>query len=265
MTMGGATRRGALVGMAALLGVARAAHATISPETRVGAALLDAGAGATARPGAVEQLLWETSKRTSIQVRERPAVLPPASPALFEWPLLIWVGVGEVAPLDAAAVAQLGRWIRAGGLLFVDDASPSGGEGFNASVRRELERVLPGRPLRRLTNDHTLFRSFYLLDKAYGRIERAPALEGIDHGERTAVVYSRNDLLGAFGRDPGGGWRLPVEPGGDRQRELALRMGVNLVMYATCLDYKRDQVHITEILRRRRWTVEPIDPNDDKR
>ncbi len=253
------------MGMAALLGAVRPAHATISPETRVGAALLDIGGGATARPSAVEQLLWETSKRTSIQVRERPAVLSPASPGLFEWPLLVWIGVGEVPPLEPAAVTLLGRWVRAGGLLFIDDASPAGGEGFDASVRRELARALPGRPLKRLSGDHTLFRSFYLLEKAYGRIERAPALEGIDHGERTAVVYSRNDLLGAFGRDPGGGWRLPVESGGDRQREMALRMGINLVMYATCLDYKRDQVHVTEILRRRRWTVEPIDPNDDER
>jgi hypothetical protein len=55
-----------------------------------------------------------------------------------------------------------------------------------------------------------------------------------------------------------------MEPGGDRQREMALRMGINLVMYATCLDYKRDQVHVTEILRRRRWTVEPIDPNIER-
>jgi hypothetical protein len=252
----GPTRRDTLVSLAALACVARPARATLSPETRVGAALLDVGASATARPGAVEQLLWETSKRTSILVRERPAVLAPTSPSLFDWPLLVWIGVGEVPPLDAASVTQLGRWIRAGGLLFVDDASPLGGEAFDASVRRELARALPGRPLKPLSGEHTLFRSFYLLDRAYGRVARAPAIEGIDHGDRTAVVYSRNDLLGAFGRDPGGGWRLPVEPGGDAQREMALRLGINLTMYATCLDYKRDQVHVTEILRRRRWSVD---------
>ena len=43
------------------------------------------------------------------------------------------------------------------------------------------------------------------------------------------------------------------EPGGERQRELAFRMGVNLVMYSLCLDYKTDQVHVPFIMRRRRW------------
>jgi hypothetical protein len=33
-------------------------------------------------------------------------------------------------------------------------------------------------------------------------------------------------------------------------------MGINLLMYATCLSYKRDQVHVTEILRRRKWRVD---------
>jgi hypothetical protein len=30
-------------------------------------------------------------------------------------------------------------------------------------------------------------------------------------------------------------------------------MGVNLVMYALCLDYKADQVHVPFIMKRRRW------------
>ena len=41
-------------------------------------------------------------------------------------------------------------------------------------------------------------------------------------------------------------------PGGDEQREEAFRFGVNLVMYALCLDYKTEQAHIDYILRTRR-------------
>ena len=48
-------------------------------------------------------------------------------------------------------------------------------------------------------------------------------------------------------------WEHEVLPGGDEQREKAFRLGVNLAMYATCLDYKTDQVHVPFILRRRQW------------
>ena len=45
-------------------------------------------------------------------------------------------------------------------------------------------------------------------------------------------------------------------PGGSPQRELSFRMGINLVMYALCVNYKADQVHIPFILKRRKWRVQ---------
>ena len=43
---------------------------------------------------------------------------------------------------------------------------------------------------------------------------------------------------------------------GNQGRESAFRFGVNLLMYATCLNYKRDQVHVPALLKRRKWRVE---------
>jgi len=40
--------------------------------------------------------------------------------------------------------------------------------------------------------------------------------------------------------------------GGNRQRKLSLRLGVNIVMYALTLDYKKDMVHLPIILERLR-------------
>jgi len=70
---------------------------------------------------------------------------------------------------------------------------------------------------------------------------------------RLAVVYTQNDLGGAWARDGFGRWEHEVVPGGDDQREEAFRLGVNLVMYALCLDYKTEQAHIDYILRTRRF------------
>ncbi len=124
------------------------------------------------------------------------------------------------------------------------------------SVLTVLKAIWPDRPLARLSNDHTLYRSFFLLERPFGRIDREPHLWGMDFDDRSPVVYGRNDLFGAFGRDSLGNWLLPVYPGGAAQREMAFRLGINVLMYATCLNYKRDQVHTTAILRRRRWKVD---------
>ena len=43
---------------------------------------------------------------------------------------------------------------------------------------------------------------------------------------------------------------LPLTPGDPRQREMALRAGVNLVMYALTGNYKADQVHAPALIER---------------
>ena len=43
---------------------------------------------------------------------------------------------------------------------------------------------------------------------------------------------------------------FPVVPGGERQREQAFRVGVNVVMYALTGNYKADQVHVPALLER---------------
>ncbi len=243
---------------AAGLGLLSARRAfAIGADAEVGIGLLQHGVGHDQRPGAVEQLMWEVSKRTSIDVREAPATVSPLDDDLFRHPLLVWIGTGPCEPLSDEAVARLGRFLRAGGSLFIDDATPPGDDRFDACARRAVARLFPDRPLAEVGNDHTVYRTFFLLQRPFGRVQRADHLEGVEFDDRSPILYGRNDLFGAFGRDSLGNWRMPVVPGGAGQREMAFRVGINLLMYATCLNYKRDQVHTTAILRRRRWRVEP--------
>ena len=96
-----------------------------------------------------------------------------------------------------------------------------------------------------------LYKSFYLLDHQGGRVLTQPWLEGQVVNGRLAVVYSQNDLGGAWARGSLGEWEYECAPGGEAQRETAFRLGVNLAMYALCTDYKDDAVHLPFILRRR--------------
>ncbi len=69
-----------------------------------------------------------------------------------------------------------------------------------------------------------VFKTFFLLDAAPGRLLNKPSLEACLLGKRAAVMYSQNDVLGALARDEGGDYEFEVTPGGERQRELAIRL-----------------------------------------
>jgi hypothetical protein len=98
-----------------------------------------------------------------------------------------------------------------------------------------------------------VFRSFYRIERPVGRLAISPVMEAVMRDGRLVVAYVQNDLGGAWARDDFGNYELSCEPGGERQREMSFRLGINLVMYALCLDYKSDQVHVEYLMRKRRW------------
>jgi len=224
----------------------------LGPASRFRMTRLAVAGLAPARPGAERRLVWELLKRTSVAGDLNSYEISPQSPELFAHPVLLLAGEQGFAPFSAPAVEQLGRYLRFGGFLLADGGSADP-TGFDASLRTAMAQLFPRQSLRPLGADHTIYRSFYLLDRPYGRVLNRSYLEGIEENGRTMVVYSQNDLLGAWARDALGSWELTVTPGGEHQREMAIRMGVNIAMYALCLDYKRDQVHVETLLRRRRW------------
>ena len=99
-------------------------------------------------------------------------------------------------------------------------------------------------------NDHVLTRSFYLLSGLPGRFRGGRVWVGADREMVSPVVVGRHDWAAAWARDAAGRPLFAVEPGGDLQREMAFRFGVNLVMYALTGNYKADQVHVPAILER---------------
>ena len=64
------------------------------------------------------------------------------------------------------------------------------------------------------------------------------------------VIIGGHDWAAAWAVDDAGRNPYAAVPGGARQRLLAYRFGVNLVMYALTGNYKGDQVHVPIILER---------------
>ncbi len=211
---------------------------------------LDVGRGESQARTVAERLAWEVRKRSSVEPILEPGRARLEKAALFRSPFAYWRGGEEFPPLSEAAIEGLRKYVHRGGFVLIDDAT-AGGDGFDRAVRRTLLRAFPARPLEAIPKNHTIYRSFYLLQRPVGRVRGPDVLEGITYGDRIAIVYSRHDLGGALERDKLGAWSQAVVPGGEIQRERAIRLGVNLVLYALCTDYKDDQVHAPFIMRRR--------------
>jgi hypothetical protein len=193
---------------------------------------------------------WELIRRTSAPARLTVGSVAADSTELLAEPFTVWLGSDAVAPLSEPEIRGLRTYLNLGGVLFVDDSNPELGA-FGRSVRQELQRILPESPIVQLPQQHVLYKSYYLLDGPVGRVKGLPYLEVITAGKMVRVVLSSHDLVGAMAQLRSGGWTFPVEPGGQAQREFAMRLAVNLAMYVLCLDYKDDQVHAEELMRRR--------------
>jgi len=130
-------------------------------------------------------------------------------------------------------ITGLRRFVEYGGFVIIDDASPESGS-FDASVRPALARAFPSERLARLSAQHTIYRSFYLLDRPVGRVADPDYLEVIMHAGRAASSTAAT-TGGRLGTRRAGRCCLRDHSGGLAQREQSIRLGVNLVMYALCL------------------------------
>jgi hypothetical protein len=211
-----------------------------------------------ARATAPGRWAWELVQRTSAPARLRPSAVRADDPSVVEAPFLYWSGEAAAAPLAGNEIASLRRFFALGGILLVDDAAP-GDRGepspFGSSARRELARVLPDSVPISIGPDHVVFRTFYLLRRAEGRVAGPASLDAIVHGGEAQVIFSEHDLGGALARGASGVWEQTVRPGGDLQRERAIRLAVNIAMYVLCSNYKDDQVHAKWLMRRRTATT----------
>lgn len=235
-------------------------RAAASELNRFRVAQVTVGDRPTAHPNAAFVLGQEVRFRTAVDVKLDRVVVALGSRDVFDQPFLLWIGDGAFPPLTDTERDHLRTFLHSGGFLLVDNA----GEGadmaaFDRRFRAELGRVLPDAALKPLPAAHVLFRSFYRLTSVAGRRVLRSFVEGVELDGRLALAYSQNDLTGAWSRDGYGAWEYEAIPGGPAQREEALRLGVNLVMYALLLDYKDEQAHVQYLLRRRRLRPEDLE------
>ncbi len=199
------------------------------------------------------------AQRTSIETGD-PVAVDPAVDELAVFPLLYWPVSPEHPALEPAAIDRIEDYLRQGGMVLFDTGDAARllpGQNIVGPGEQRLGELLHDLdlpPLEPIPDDHVLTRSFYLMQDLPGRfagrpvwVDRMP--QSVNDGV-SSVVIGAHDWAGAWAEDEYGRTLYPVVPGGERQREMARRFGVNIVMYALTGNYKTDQVHIPALLER---------------
>jgi Domain of unknown function (DUF4159)/Aerotolerance regulator N-terminal len=228
----------------------------------------DASADETSRLG-LAALTRVLGSRTSAELAD-PVGLDPVRDELAFYPLIYWPIVAGLPQPKPEARAHIAAFMRNGGTMVFDTrdaltARPGGTPTTEALWLRALLEGVDVPELQPVPHDHVLTKTFYLLDRIVGRtaigqtwIEALPPPDPNDRVQRPAragdsvspIVIASDDLAAAWAEDADRRPLYPLIPGGARQRELALRSGVNLVMYTLTGNYKADQVHAKDILER---------------
>ena len=184
------------------------------------------------------------------------------------YPLLYWPLDPRAKTLSPRALSRVGDYMRNGGIILFDtrDFSLGAVRGPASPGEQTLRRLTGGLdlpPLEQLRADHVLTKAFYILRDFPGRwsggklwVEAlppapkngAPPARGGDGV--SPVIIGGNDWAAAWAIDAHGRFLSTPSPGGELQREMAFRFGVNLVIYALTGNYKTDMVHAPALLQR---------------
>ena len=197
----------------------------VAPPTLTIARLqYDGGGDWYANPSSLPNLLTAIRERTSLKVDKTEARVRLTDDKLWDYPFLHVTGHGNIKFSDEEVV-RLREYLERGGFLHVSD-----NYGIDESFRREIKRVFPDRPLVDVPLTHPIYHIVYDFPKGLPKIHEhdgKPARGfGIFIGDRLAVFYD-------WQCDLGNGWEdTEVYHDPPELHEAALRMGVNLFVYA---------------------------------
>jgi hypothetical protein len=211
------------------------------------------------------------AQRTALEAGE-PMGVDIARDELAFFPLIYWPVVPGAAKPSQQALERIDAYMKRGGTVLFDtrdavEAPPGPGGTANTPGMLALREILSSLDIPELEptpRDHVLTKTFYLLRDFPGRftsgqlwVEALPR-QAEEDPQRPAragdgvstILITSNDLAGAWAIRPDGQAMLPLVQSEPRQRELAFRAGVNIVMYTLTGNYKADQVHMPALIER---------------
>lgn len=205
----------------------------------------------------LEGLKIELTRRTTIEPVGVRGVNINADVIDF-YPFLYWPVLREAKALSPETARKLNAFMQAGGTLVLDTQDQDRKRLFANETHPGLARLSENLDIPRLSappKSHVLTKSFYLIKDypgrwADGKIWVEADTRGSSRDGVSSVIVGSNDWASAWGKDDKGRSISVIENEIPRQREMAVRFGVNLAMYTLSGNYKGDQVHAAKIVAR---------------
>ena len=175
-----------------------------------------------ANPTAVPNLVNFCNANLGTSISKDVPYVEVGSPDLFLYPFIHMTGHGNVV-FSAAEADNLRTYLLGGGFLHIDD-----NYGMDEFIRVELKKLFPNNEMVELPFNHPVFHQkfdFNGLPKIHEHDEKRPQAFGI-------IIDGRLVLLYTYETDLGDGWEnAEVHGNSESKRQLALKMGANILMY----------------------------------
>jgi hypothetical protein len=187
----------------------------------------------------LQALRRDVAGRTSIEIEDKARQFSNYQKDLLLEPWLWSVSPQHLEGLSKKDWNDLMSWLQRGGFMIIENHR--GGSSFKELVQSQI----PQGQWKPIPPDHELMRSFHLLASLPQC--REGVWEGFHFDQRIAIVLVPGDFLSLLYDE-----RAQPACFGNFNREQALRIFINLLMVALATDYKKDQIHLPEILKRLR-------------
>ena len=182
--------------------------------------------------------------------------LDPAQDDLALYPILFWTLGDSVTETRPEVASALDRYLKNGGVLFIDSRGAGRTPAMARQITRAALRGIEAPPLAPVPNGHVLTKAFYILQRFPGRypnarlwVETEASAAASANDGVSPLILGDGDWVSAWAKAPNG---LPqgFDGTGPSANEVALRVGINVVLYALTGNYKADQVHAPALLER---------------
>lgn len=175
-------------------------------------------------PSIIPNLLSFLKQETTIQTAADEKKAEVMDQEFFSYPVIFMTGHGKIAFSDEEA-ERLRTYLLNGGFMYADDDY-----GMDKYFRAMMKKVFPDKDLVELPFNHPIYHCHFNFANGIPKIHEhdggSPHAYGIFHEGRMMVYYTFNTNISD-------GWADPdVHKDPEEVRLMALRMGVNIVVYA---------------------------------
>jgi len=173
---------------------------------------------------ALPNLINFCNKNLKTNINPDEAIVEVGSPEIFNYPFVYLTGHGNIVFSDNEAT-NLRKYLESGGFLHIDD-----NYGLKQFIVPQMKKVFPELDFIELPFNHPLYRQAFLFNSGLPKIHEHDGKPAQGFG---LILNGKLVCFFSYESDLGNGWEdASVHNDPEEKRQLALKMGANLIQYA---------------------------------